>query len=79
MTAGEAEAKRYLLALYQAGKYLELCEWYCHEGWDAWMEAGEVRDGGICSFRVGHLPEDEALARTAAHIYGQILQGILGC
>jgi hypothetical protein len=79
LTDDEVQNKRYLLALYRAGDYRRLCEDYCHEGWYAWIVDGEVREGGICSFQVAHLSEEDALARVATHIYGQLLQDALGC
>ena len=75
-----SQARAYLLALYAAGEYRQLCETYCHEGWtyDVYDEGRHV-DAGICSFIVRDLPEDDALAAVATHIKTQVDAGVLGC
>jgi len=76
----EAELRASLLDLYEAGKYRELADAYCHEGWGvSRRDTGEVIDAGICSFVVEGFTEEVALARVAGHIKAQIEAGVLGC
>jgi hypothetical protein len=76
----ETLVRDWLLGLYEAGKYRELCERYCHEGWFYGLnDAGELVEAGICSFTVTEGTEAEALAVVAAHIREQVLAGVHGC
>jgi hypothetical protein len=76
----EDNERRFLLALYAEGKYLDLCEHYCHEGWTYHLnDAGALIEAGICSFLVTQGTEEEALAVVAAHIREELLAGACGC
>lgn len=76
----EAYNRQYLLDLYAAGRYRQLCDDYCHEGWlYSRNDAGALYEAGICSYHTYEEPEELALAEVAAHIKTQVEQGILGC
>jgi hypothetical protein len=76
----EREEQLDLLALYMAGEYRQLCERYCHEGWEySLSDDGRLIEAGICSYSVTEGTEEEALAAVANHIHQEVLQGVLGC
>jgi hypothetical protein len=69
-----------LIGLYVAGEYRQLCERYCHEGWEYSLnDAGTLIQAGICSYSVYEGTEEDALAAVAKHIHEEVLKGVLGC
>jgi len=76
----EEDLRNAPLDLYEAGKYRELADAYCHEGWGvSRRDTGAIIDAGICSVRVEGMTEEAALVLVAGHIKAQIEAGVLGC